>query len=94
MTDQRTELLREVALGIEAEEFLDGSVGKYLVAKAEAEIAEAVAAIKIVDPNNSALIREIQNQIYRAESIQLWLAEGIQSGWNAETVIKQMDEGT
>lgn len=78
------ELHKTIDFGFQAEAFLQSDVGKYLIAKAEAEVIEATEALKTVDPTVSDAIRELQNRVYRGESIQYWLAEAIQSGLNAQ----------
>jgi len=79
------DMLNKVAVGIEAERFIESSIGKYLIAKAEQERDEAMASLRSISPIASAEIRELQNRIWRAESVQRWLAELIQEGWNAES---------
>lgn len=78
------ELHKTIDFGFQAEAFLQSDVGKYLIAKAEAEVVEATEALKVVDPTVPDAIRALQNRVYRGESIQYWLAEAIQSGLNAQ----------
>ena len=78
------ELHKTIDFGFQAEAFLQSDVGRYLIAKAEAEVLEATEALKTIDPTNPDAIRELQNRVYRGESIQYWLAESIQSGLNAQ----------
>ena len=78
------ELHKTIDFGFQAEAFLQSDVGRYLIAKAEAEVIEATEALKTVDPTVPDAIRELQNRVYRGESIQYWLAEAIQSGLNAQ----------
>lgn len=76
-------LYREVDFGMAVEAFLESPIGKYLVKRAEEEVEDAVEKLKVVDCTATQEIRALQNQIYRAESIQYWLAEAIQAGQNA-----------
>lgn len=76
-------LYRDVEFGIAVEAFLGSPIGKYLVKRAEEEVEDAVEKIKVVDCTATQEIRALQNKIYRAESIQYWLAEAIQAGQNA-----------
>jgi hypothetical protein len=78
------QLEREAALGLQVEHFLAGEIGKYLVGRAEAEVDAAVQALKTVKPTDAERIQELQNEIFRAESVQYWLAEAIQAGLNAQ----------
>lgn len=77
------QLQGQVALGQHVEGFLTSATGNYLIARAEAEIQEALEALKTVDCTDAKAIQALQNQVYRAESIQYWLAEAIQAGDNA-----------
>jgi hypothetical protein len=78
-------------IGIEAEAFLNSPVGKYLQKRVKQEIVEAVNKLKTVDPCNSKEITTLQNDIYRAESFNVWLAELIITGREAEEEIKQVE---
>jgi hypothetical protein len=92
MIDQ--ELLRDmetVKFGIEVESFLAGPVGRYLTAKAHAEIDEAVEELKRVDATDTSLVQHIQNRIWRAESLDSWLAQAIREGWNAEEHLRNQE---
>lgn len=91
MNDQRKGLLADVALGIEAESFLSSGVGRFLVDRAETEVEQAINALKVADPADIEGIRKLQNMIHRGESIQYWLAECIQAGFNAEELLNQSD---
>lgn len=93
MADQLTrEFMEQVRFGIEAEAFLVGKIGSYLVARAHAEIDEAVEELKRVDATCVEKIRELQNKIWRAESVDAWLAEKVQEGWNAEEHLRSQEE--
>ena len=78
------ELHKTIDFGFQVEAFLQSDVGRYLTGKAEAEVTEATEALKSVDPTDPSAIRELQNKVFRGESIQYWLAEAIQSGLNAQ----------
>ncbi len=78
------DLHKTIDFGFQVEAFLQSDVGRYLTGKAEAEVIEATDALKSVDPTDPNAIRELQNKVYRGESIQYWLAEAIQSGLNAQ----------
>jgi len=82
------ELTKQVEFGIEAEAFLNTSIGRYLVKRAEDEIADAVEALKTVDCEDTNAVRELQNRIWKAESVQFWIAEIINDGFAAEEMIK------
>lgn len=83
-------LLKAVDLGFQAEAFVQSDIGRYLVRRAEAQVDEAVEALKGADPEDAKTIRALQNTIAVAESIQYWLADVIQQGENAQ---QQLHEG-
>lgn len=85
------ELVREVQFGIEVEAFLGSPLGKYLVGRAEEERDAALEEFKKADVADASLMRDIQNRVWRAEQFQTWLAEIVQAGWNAETLMKQQE---
>ena len=73
-----------IDFGMQAEAFLLSPIGRYLVKRAEGEIEQAVEGLKQADPDDSKSIRNLQNAVKVAESIQYWLAEAIQTGHNAQ----------
>ena len=79
---ERRDIINAIDFGIEVEAFLRSKVGQYLIQRAEGEIADALEALKEIDPDNAPAIRALQGQIKRAESIQYWMAEAIQEGLN------------
>ncbi len=91
MSDPVKELLRTVEIGLDAQQFLGTNIGRYLIERAEGEVAAAIDQLKVIDPDDRAGIQKLQNQIWRAESIQFWLADLIQEGTNAEETLQQID---
>lgn len=84
MTTDLNILEQSIAFGISVERFLQSDIGKYLVERADAEIDEAVEALKRSDPEDAKAIRALQGKIFVAESFQLWLAEAIQDAANSQ----------
>ena len=81
------ELIKQVALGLDAEAFLNTSLGKYLVTRAEEMIAGARDALETVAPEDTEKIRALQNQCTVGREVQYWLAEVITAGQAAEREI-------
>lgn len=77
-------LLSAVALGLDAEQFLNSPLGRYLLDRVEAEVDSAYLALKDADPEDSKGIRKLQNRVYRAQAAVSWLLECVQEGRNAE----------
>lgn len=74
------ELYAQAVMGKQAEEFIASDIGQYLIGCAEQEIAQAHDQLKRVAPWRTRRIRDLQNEIWRAESFQSWLAELVISG--------------
>ncbi len=87
-------LLTEVKLGIEAEYFLRSDLGKYIIKKVNEERENAIEELVKTYPKREGIekIIELQNAVYRADSLQTWLAEAIQNGFYAEEQLKIQDE--
>ena len=83
------ELFAEAMVGRDAEEFIESSIGRYLIGCAEQEAQDALEQLKRVYPWRRRKITELQNKIWRAESIQSWLAELVIKGKQA---IQQLDD--
>lgn len=84
------ELVAEAILGKDAEEFLNTELGRYLVGRAEQEAADAMHQLKSVYSWRRKKIQELQNKVWRAESVQQWIADLIISGRQAmETLDEQ-----
>ena len=99
MTDQLTpdqeqnrKLFADVDFGMEIQTFLQSSVGKYLLKRAEADREDGVAKLLEIDPSNMAKILMLQSQVKRADSIQHWMAEAIQQGIYAQQQLMEQDE--
>lgn len=77
------ELYAEGIMGRDAEEFIQSDLGQYLIGCAEQEIKAATDVLKRVHPWRTRRIRELQNEIWRAESFQSWLSELVIRGRQA-----------
>jgi pantothenate kinase type III len=85
-TDQ---LFAEAILGRDAEEFVQSDIGKYVIGCAEQEAQEAMQQLKNVYPWRRRKITELQNKIWRAESLQQWLSELIIQGTQATQQLEE-----
>ena len=74
------DIIHEAQLGIEAEAFKNSKLGLYLRDKAENEIMDASSELTTVNPKDVDRITELQNQVYRANSILIWIEEAIENG--------------
>lgn len=88
----KQETLAKVSFGIDIEAFLQSKIGRYLIQRAEADLNQALQGLKEVNPFDNEAIRLLQNTAWRAESVQQWLADAIQDGWNAEKILTDHDD--
>lgn len=82
-------LMAQAMLGKDAEEFASSPVGEYLLGRARQEADEALALLKSVSPWRRNRIRDLQARVWRAESVESWLAELIVEGQQAIRVIDE-----
>jgi hypothetical protein len=92
VSDEREVLYAEAVLGRDAEEFLAGDLGRYMVGRAQMEEREAVEALARVWPWRRRRIQQLQNQLWRARSFRAWLAELVNSGNQAEDQLEELSE--
>lgn len=85
-------LFAEATLGRDAEEFLQSELGRYIVGRCEQEIADAQDKLSTVSPWRRNRIRQLQAQVWRAQSVVGWLAELIHAGKQAEAILEEQDE--
>jgi len=78
--EQIHELIAEYKLGEDAQAFLKGDLGRFLLGRAQQEIDLAREEMDDIDPHAFKEIRDLQNQIWRARSFGNWLAELIHRG--------------
>lgn len=82
-------LMAEAILGRDAEEFLASELGRYLTGRADQEIADAQQQLARVSPWRRRRIQQLQNEIWRAQSVKGWLAELVTNGLAAEAAIEE-----
>ena len=86
------ELEARISMGVQAAQLMKTDLGRYIVARSEADEAEAHQFLCEADADDPKEIRKYQNQIYRARSIREWIAELIQDGLQAEETIDAPEE--
>jgi hypothetical protein len=86
------ELYAEAVLGQDAEEFIASELGRFIVGRAEQEVAEAMEQLKTCHPWRTRKIKDLQNQIWRAESVQNWLAELVVRGRQALSQLEEPED--
>ena len=84
-------LVAEADLGNETSEWLCSSVGRYIVGCAQQEIASAHEQLSKTSPWRRRRIQELQNRIWRAESLLAWLRELLLGGHAAHQALIEVD---
>ncbi len=89
---QAKPLHKAIDFGFQVQAFIDSEIGKFLIARAEAQITEAAELLKRVNPENPTQIRALQHTINVAEDVQYWLAEAIQAGYAAQDELLERND--
>ncbi len=84
LSGQGKELHRAIDFGFQVQAFLSSDIGKYLIDRAETQVADAAEQLKRVDPENPTRIRALQHLVNVGEDIQYWLADAIRAGYAAQ----------
>jgi len=89
MDNESRVLYQKVMLRDDVIEFYGTNIGKYLLKKVDDEIEEASVELSEVDPEETNQVRNLQNRIYRARQLIIWLNEAIIEG---EQIKEQLDQ--
>jgi len=73
-----------IGLGLDAKVFASSTLGKHMIARANAQRETALDALGDVDPEDPKAIRELQNTKRVAELFLHWLASFEAEGEDAE----------
>jgi hypothetical protein len=84
-------LMAEAVLGRDAEEFLNTELGRFILGRCEQEIAEAQEQLSRVSPWRRRRIQQLQNEVWRAQSMKAWLGELITNGRSAEASLEEQE---
>ena len=83
--------LAQVEIGLDAEQFLNSKLGKYLIGVAQQESDEAMRELKFVDPTNSGKIMQLQIKAQVAEAAIKWIGEAVLIGRQSEHSLMQIE---
>jgi hypothetical protein len=92
-----SEEFKTIELGLDAEAFFKGNIGKALMGKAQVQAAEAMEKLKTIKSyhadvsNFNEAVSDLQGIIERAENFEGWVIELIREGGNAEELVLQND---
>jgi len=84
LAQQGKDLHRAIDFGFQVQAFLGSDIGKFLIARAEAQVTEATELLKRVNPENPSQIRALQHLVNVGEDIQYWLADAVNAGYAAQ----------
>ena len=86
-------LLAEVDLGGQAAEFLSSDIGRHLVGCLKQEIVQAQDALSSTSPWRFLKVQELQNRIWRAKFMLVWLRELLVGGKSAQSALNETESG-
>lgn len=89
--DDTIEQQKHVKLAEAAIAFLESSLGKHLIARAEAEERAALEALATANPFEPDRIRTLQAEVWRSQSVQSWIAETITEGLAAQNELGERE---
>ena len=90
VTQQEYERIKAM-LGADAEMFKRTKLGQYILDRATNNVDKAVLKLKKHDPNDKDGIRDLQNEIWKNETLGMWLDDAIQSGHAAMQNLEAME---
>ena len=90
--DPNDPLLETAVFGKEVENFLQTNIGRYIVERAEKQAEQAMEELKRVAWWRGRRIKQLQNRIAVAESVQQWLADAIMDGLSATRSLESNDD--
>lgn len=82
------EIFETAVFGKIIENFLGSEIGNYLLGKAKLEEEEAMRALIVTSPWRRRRIQQLQNQIWRSQQFQVWLADAIVAGEQATNFLE------
>ena len=82
-------LLAEIDIGEDVAQFLTSQLGRYIIGRVNAEIAEANDKLKTTFPLRWRRIMQLQNEIWKREALKIYLVEAIRSGRSALLELSQ-----
>ena len=90
--DDADELLSIARMGVDAEAFVRTPLGRFLVGKADREIAEATTELIAADPEDAKANRELRNRIHVASMFREWMRDAIEIGHAAHDQLQDLEQ--
>lgn len=82
------ELIERAAFGKQVELFWGSRVGSYLRDRAQECYTTAIQQLKTHNPNDSAGVQKLQNEIWKAEEFERWLSEAVLDGMKSLEILE------
>ena len=89
--NEKTEGLKDVALGMDAEAFMDSDLGREFLNVVSDRAIAAMDVLKRVKPSEfktldqfARAVLDLQNEVLRAETFEEWIVEVVETGHNTE----------
>ena len=86
MDDQ--ELLQRAEFGRQVELFWSSRIGEYLADRIRDVYTTAIEELKTVDPEDSKRIRILQNEVFKATSVEQWLSDVVLDGLKSLEILE------
>ena len=86
------ELFGRALFGKQIQQFWDSDVGAYLRTRAQECYTAAIRKLKDCDPTDSKTVARLQAEVWRAESFEDWLSEGIVDGLKSMDLLESDQE--
>ena len=93
MSENLDHLIAAAELGEESRKFLESDLGRCILGMAAQEASLAEKKLSTVDPTDSKTITALQNEVWRANSLEQWLVELLDEGESAMNVFQQQSGG-
>lgn len=86
--DPENPTVRAAVFGVQVQEFLQGSIGSFLISKAELRLQALVVKLKRHPAHDSMAIAILQAEIKHLELFESWLGDAVQSGLMAQAELE------
>ena len=85
------DLFQTVELGLDAKQFLESKLGRYVAQRAMDEMYAATQVLAEIDPFDHKAIVQLQQANKVASAALSWLAQAIEAGTQAEATLVAME---
>ena len=94
MEIENDELYARATFGQQVQAFWDSDVGGYLRTRARECYTAAIRELKSCDPADWKNVAKLQGEVWRSESFEDWLSEGILDGLKSLDLLEADEDPT